>query len=380
VSRHLLLHVACGLLASAAFAGCATSMRTAADDAPPEVLAEASANKGWWNRTKSWMPKPPAAVAQEQEVQNPGKLYLSYAHLQESVGNLIAAREAYEQALGNDPKSAEAILGLARLDQLNGRTYEAEQRYLKALKLKPKDPHVLDAVGQFYASQERWDKAIELLSEAMRVAPEASGHRFNLAVALTRAGRIDEAMPHFSRTVGNAEAHYNVGYILYQQNDFAGAERHLVQAVVARPGLTQAQQMLDEVRHNRDGQLMFAGGQPAQGRGASRHNRPGGVQPVGASHAAADQGNRQRGMAPPRPPAVSTPHDYRTGDGQSQSAGAPLTARPAPAHSKPAQSAAAWQTSASAPPPSAPAPGMEAAAAGSPTPEQLEQWQNQFSP
>ena len=70
------------------------------------------------------------------------------------------------------------------------------------------DPKVLDAVGQYYASQSRWDEAIEILTSAMRKAPEETTYRFHLAVALARSGDVDQAMPHFAKTVGDAEAHY----------------------------------------------------------------------------------------------------------------------------------------------------------------------------
>ena len=54
-------------------------------------------------------------------------------------------------------------------------------------------------------------------------------------------------MPHFVKTIGEAEAHYNIGFILYEQGDLAGAKQQLTQAILKKPELTVAQQMLDEV-------------------------------------------------------------------------------------------------------------------------------------
>ena len=53
-----------------------------------------------------------------KELENPVKLHLSYARWQEEIGQLVEARNSYELVLGAEPKSVDAILGLARLDHL----------------------------------------------------------------------------------------------------------------------------------------------------------------------------------------------------------------------------------------------------------------------
>ena len=196
-----------------------------------------------------------------KDVKAPSKLHSAYAKWQEQVGQLVEARKSYELVLGHDPKSVDAILGLARLDHLAGRHNEAEQRLHKALKLKPNDPHVLDAAGQFYAAQERWKEAVEVLRQAMMAAPEVSSYRYHLAVALACSGDVEGSMPHFMKTVGNAEAHYNVGYILYEQGKLKAAEQQLSQALLKRPDLNVAQVMLNEV-HREQKQQMLASNTP----------------------------------------------------------------------------------------------------------------------
>jgi tetratricopeptide (TPR) repeat protein len=418
VSRQYFLQFGLGVIVSATLtlAGCASSTNMASNavpgltsrQAPEEVLAGSAQNVGFWNRAKSWMPKAPTGMAAEKPVQNPGKLHLAYARWQETLGNLVEARESYELALGDNPKSADAILGLARLDQLNNRNFEAEQRFLKALKLKPNDPNVLDAVGQYYATQERWDRSIELLTQAVQITPQDTTHRFNLAVAMARAGRVNEAMPHFSQTVGDAEAHYNVGYILYQQNDLIGAERHLLQAVVSHPELTQAQEMLDQVRSDQADRTMFADGrrpaatqrpvasqQPATSRQASnfRRNEPTREPYIQAGHRAdntyrAEQ--RYRDVRPTAPAVENAPQDYRRQYQQRPAATEDRvrTDGAIPSQTNGRRSPPPWHTSAAfdrAPATSRrqiqqPPQANGSPAANQPTPEQLEQWRNQLSP
>jgi Tfp pilus assembly protein PilF len=371
-------------------------------------IAEAKTPVGFWGSLKSWTPARLMRTDDKPKLKNPGKLHLAYARWQEQLGNIVEARESYELALGDDPKSIDAVLGLARLDQLNGRTAEAEQRYLKVLKLKPNDPNVLDAVGQFYASQERWNEAIGMLKQAMLIAPQATTYRYDLAVVLARSGRITESLPHFSRTVGDAEAHYNIGYILYEQGDLGSAERQFQQALLARPNLAEAQRMYDVVRRDQAQRQMFA------------DNRPPAPQD-GTQTAYQSDAGQPRLTNPNYPPvrhepidpryqvassvrASAEPFNYRTtGPGISTTDLLPVTQSSVRAELPTRQSPAPWQTAPvfdndrnpvakrspyndtqwSNPanyPPATPTMPPSTSGRQQPTSEQLEQWRNQLSP
>lgn len=182
------------------------------------------------------------------EVKDPTELSLSYARWMEDVGNLMEARRHYSEVAEAKPKNLEAALGLARIDQLSGRSHEAEQGFLRALKMSPDSPEALHALGKFYASEQRWPQAVEQLKRAMLAAPAEKSYRYDLAVAMVHMGDINGALPHFVRTVGDAEAHYNVGLILKDEGKLAQAQEHLLLAVTKKPDLHQAQYWLDEVR------------------------------------------------------------------------------------------------------------------------------------
>jgi tetratricopeptide (TPR) repeat protein len=187
-----------------------------------------------------------------EDVRDPTDLNLAYARWMEDVGNLIVARQKYGEVAEAKPKNLEAALGLARIDQLSGRSHEAEQGFLRAHRLAPDAPETLHALGKFYSDEGRWPEAVEQLNKAMLAAPAERQYRYDLAVALVHTGDVDAALPHFFRTVGDAEAHYNVGLILKEMGQTREAEEHLLLAVTKRPDLHQAQYWLDEVRRLRD--------------------------------------------------------------------------------------------------------------------------------
>ncbi len=199
------------------------------------------------------------AKANRKKLKDPSKLDLAYAKWQEQLGNTTEARERYQRVLHDEPQSIEALLGLARMDQFAGRTAEAEQGFRKALKSSPNDPIVLDAFGQFYAAQEKWPQAIDILKQGVQIAPNDDTIRFHLAVATAKSGDLVTAKPLFVNSVGEAEAEYNLGLILHDQGKLDLAEQHFVQAVLKKPTLEQAQYWLSEIRVEKETKNVLAG-------------------------------------------------------------------------------------------------------------------------
>lgn len=185
------------------------------------------------------------------EPKNPARLKVAYGRLMEETGQLAEARKSYQSALELQPKDIEAILGLARLDQAAGNLEQAEAGFRKAVKLAPDSSLTQYSLGQFYGSQERWDEAVEALTKAMLAEPNETQTRYALAVALVHTGNVEAALPHFIRTIGDAEAHYNVGLILHQKGQLEDSERHFALAVSKKPELVAAQNWLAHVRQER---------------------------------------------------------------------------------------------------------------------------------
>lgn len=341
-------------------------------------LAAAGCASGGGSEWALWKSNAPGQA--DVKLKDPAKTHLAYGKWQEQLGKLADARRSYERVLGEDPDSIEAVLGLARLDQLGGRTQEAELGFKKALKLKPNDPHALDALGQFYAAQQRWPEAIEALNAAMLAAPAESTYRFHLAVALAQSGDVESAMPHFVKTVGEAEARYNIGYILHQKGDLDGARRQYLQAVTLRPDLRQAQEMLDELVRDQQDKLLAEGSQPLQ-RMSHSTARSG-----QATRAAVPRGTNAGHWSPARSGSGATGPRAAYGPAPPSVRNRSLSGRPNQAGPGAASAAGAdgsasgnWNPrrqygSASGRPTT---PHAAAVPPGELTPEQIEQWRNQ---
>lgn len=145
------------------------------------------------------------------------------------------AREQYEWLLSAEPNNHEALLGLARLDTVDGNPEAARQSYLRLIELNPADPlaragllslgqgdplseeselkslaqrypdtaPLSFALGNLLASQGRWNEAEGAYSRAL-ISARASGdeqlspdYSFNLAVALEQLSRPEEAYANY---------------------------------------------------------------------------------------------------------------------------------------------------------------------------------------
>lgn len=177
-----------------------------------------------------------------------GRNYLSLGALFYQRGYLEQAETFFQEALRDDPSSAEAMYGIGSVylnqnknaaaremferglqstvsfpdtlaDTWNNlgviatrenKVGEAIQDFEKALKLNPNHLLSLNNLGNAYRLQKQWSEARKVLERALAVAPD------------------------------DAEANYSLGMVYAQTNDTAKAYEHLQQALKARPDYPEA--------------------------------------------------------------------------------------------------------------------------------------------
>ena len=208
------------------------------------------------------------------DLKDPERLHLAYGKLSEQTGDYATARDSYETALRQNQQAEEAILGLARLDLLAGRHAEAERRFKNAVEVAPTSPLTNEALGQFYLTQNRYAEAAAQLQRGLSAAPDNKRLRHKLGIALARGGNIVAAEPQFVQAVGDAEADYNIGLILYEQGHTAEAEQRFLQAVLKKPTLAPAQHWLDTVRQEHDAKGLLAAAPARQNSVSEAAPRP----------------------------------------------------------------------------------------------------------
>lgn len=171
-------------------------------------------------------------LAQQKTVQRPNdpKAWHDLAEQSLACGRSVDAEAACRRALMLDPKHVGAISTLAMMLLNRGELDEA-QRTIAAL--SPRPPHLEMALGAIAEKQGRLDEAFSRLADVVRENPAMVVAKLYLARVLDRSG------------------------------DHTGAARHIDDAVNLAPDWRDAVARRDALRLRREGESLFACGDPA---------------------------------------------------------------------------------------------------------------------
>lgn len=110
-------------------------------------------------------------------------------------GKLDLARQQYEWVRSADPSSVQTYESLGAVYQMQGRTKEAIQSYLKASELAPNDPKILGSIGILQSNAGDTKDAIATLEKQLARDPNNPSAMNNLAFNLAESGTdLDRAL------------------------------------------------------------------------------------------------------------------------------------------------------------------------------------------
>ena len=177
-----------------------------------------------------------------------GRNYLSYGALFFQRGYLDQAEADFQQALRDDPSSAEALYGIGSVYLNQNRNAAARESFERAVKLPANYPDTLpDAwnnLGVIATREGRVGDSVPCFLEALRVNPHHLLSLDNLGNAYRSLKRYDEARQVLERALEIApqdpEANYSLGMVFAQTDGSAKAEEYLQRALQARPVYPEA--------------------------------------------------------------------------------------------------------------------------------------------
>lgn len=213
---------------------------------------------------------------------HPEKTLLAYAQMKEDNEEYAEAKDCFREILVAYPNNVDAQLGLARIEVATGRFQQAEEQLGSLVRQRPEDASIRMAQGQMYSRLEDWDKAIAAFQKCSELKPNEQVPRFELGLALAKAGRVNEAIPHLTFAVGEPAAMYNIGYILQEQGQKSEAIGWYQEALDHHPDprtAQRAQHMLSSLQESSQGQgrpdsqLAFRGADNRQGIATGTANR-----------------------------------------------------------------------------------------------------------
>ena len=159
-------------------------------------------------------------------------------------GRTEEAVEHYLQALRINPDFAEAHNNLGNALSKQGHTGEAIEHYLQALRIQPDFAKAHNNLAVALKKQGRTEEAIEHYLQALRIQPDFAGGHNNLGNALDKQGRTEEAIEHYLQALriqpDFTEAHYNLAIALDKQGRTEEAIEHYLQALRIYPDFAEA--------------------------------------------------------------------------------------------------------------------------------------------
>jgi tetratricopeptide (TPR) repeat protein len=177
-----------------------------------------------------------------------GRNYLSYGALFFQRGYLDQAEASFQQALRDDPSSAEALYGIGSVYLNQNKNAVARETFERAVKLPANYPDTLpDAwnnLGVIATREGRVDDSVQCFQKALRLNPHHLLSLDNLGNAYRLQKRWDEANKVLERALEVApqdpEANYSLGMVFAQTDDTAKAYEYLQRALKGRPDYSEA--------------------------------------------------------------------------------------------------------------------------------------------
>jgi Tfp pilus assembly protein PilF len=219
----LLLLVGCSGCASALVLSPASGARTTGADAPRATKPDSS----------DTLPPKQAAEA-----------CLATAKELQAHGHAHEAILLYERARQLNSQEHEVSRFLAVLYDQEGNDVRALAEYRKSLEVAPHDADLLNDFGYYFYRRHDWRQAEEQFRKAIAQSPEHERAWVNLGLALGEQERFQECFEAFSKVLGPAAAHSNVGVILAAHHRRSEAEASFKQALAIQNDLPQPRAFL----------------------------------------------------------------------------------------------------------------------------------------
>ena len=162
--------------------------------------------------------------------------------VQLATGSGDAATASFEQAVRLEPKNIIARRSLAEIDESTGDLDAAKSRYQAILADQPEAAWAMFALGRIAFRQQDYEAAVENLRRASEAAPQNANYRLSLARAENQLGNSQEASGILEDALEKSLAHVPSGVMLgmlkAKEGDIAGAldiARQLQQRHASQP-------------------------------------------------------------------------------------------------------------------------------------------------
>ena len=162
------------------------------------------------------------------------------AHLLAEAGEVDAALQGLDALAEDFPGHPNLAYQRAAVLELGGRTKAAVTQFEQALKARPDDPEIKNALGFTLADhKQQLPRAEQLVRSALSVSPDSPAIQDSLGWVLYQRGQVKAALPVLARAwqnSGDSEIGAHYGEVLWRTGEEAKARYVWQQALNNTPG------------------------------------------------------------------------------------------------------------------------------------------------
>ena len=199
-----------------------------------------------WNKLGS---RATEATQKKKSSANNVVLQITKGRSLEQEGKLKKARQVYETLTQEYPNHPAPYHRLAVVSDRQRKHIEAQQLYTQALRLKPNDAEILNNLGYCFYLQGQLEKAESALLKAAGTAPANPRIHNNLGLVYGHMGRHEESLAQFRHTGHEADAQYNLAFVLASKGNVEAAKQCFHTALVVQPNHLKARKALQSFEH-----------------------------------------------------------------------------------------------------------------------------------
>jgi tetratricopeptide (TPR) repeat protein len=177
---------------------------------------------------------------------------------------LDSARKVYQKALQQEPKSKDAIRGMARFYARVNEREKAVEMYKKYLTLYPKEAEVAHEVAMAHARWRDWAGAVAWCDYTLKIDPENRSVKKTMGFCQAMAGQWEAGFATLCQIMSEAQARHNIAGLLDQMGHADACKAQLQLAVAADPNFAPAREFLAELEQPRSDIQTTGGVQPGQ--------------------------------------------------------------------------------------------------------------------
>ncbi len=181
--------------------------------------------------------KPLEALVKADPEDIDGTLLLARAY--RSAGEIEKAKALLERALLEQPENPWLHAERGQLARATDDLPKAVSAYRRAVELSPNDADLVFNLGEAQQATRALDEAIATYQKALALKPELTGAKVNLGKALAEKGLFGQAKEVLSSvnkdSLGDPEAHYNLGVILMREGATTSAVTEFERALAIAP-------------------------------------------------------------------------------------------------------------------------------------------------